>query len=91
MSQQTITGELRKWHREKVVERTGVVIGYMYHDVNDIWEDGEEAVIHYVDWVVSTNFSLAVTAGGGCIKCPNDEERFNGQVPPPIANQTSGR
>lgn len=84
MSQQTITGELRKWHRERVVERTGVIVGYMFNDAHDIWEDGEPAVIYYVDWVESVNFFLAVTTGGGCIKCPRDEERLNG-VPPSAA------
>lgn len=85
MSQQTITGELRKWHRERVVGRTGVVMGHMYNDTHAIWDDGEAAVIYFTDWVESVNFFLAVTTGGGCIKCPRDEERLNGQVPPPVA------
>lgn len=71
--QPTITGELRKWQRD--VARN-VVIGKMYNDVNDIWEDGEDAVIHYKDWVESANFYLAVT-NHSCVKCSKDEEKSN--------------
>lgn len=76
MSQQTITGELRKWrlHNAKG-NKKGVVSGAMYNDVNDIWENGEAAVIHFVDWVESANFYLAVCHGTGCIKLSKDEER----------------
>lgn len=48
-------------------------MGKMYNDVNDIWEDGDDAVIHISDWVESTNFYLAVTHNSA-IKCPKDEE-----------------
>lgn len=75
MSRQTITGELRKW-RHDVLSRT--VTGKMYNDEHDIWEDGEDAVIRYTDWYESANFFLAITHGGGCIKCAKDEQVFNG-------------
>lgn len=78
--QPTITGELRKWRRDIV---KGCVIGHMYNDTHDIWEDGEEAVIHYSDWVESPNFYLAVTKAS-CIKCPKDEEKID------AGNKSSG-
>lgn len=72
---QTITGELRKWQRsEPRSSQKGFVEGVMYNDSKDIWEDGEAAVIHFDQWVESTNFYLAVTKTS-CIKCPKDEER----------------
>lgn len=74
--QQTITGELRKWQLQQPKGLNfGTVIGYMYHDTHDIWEDGEEAVIQFKDWVDSANFYLVVTTLGGCIKLPKEEER----------------
>lgn len=72
--QQTITGELRKWHRDSSLKGEPCVVGKMYNDIHDIWEDGEEAVIYYRNFVESPNFYLAVTSGGGCVKCPKDEE-----------------
>lgn len=68
VSQQTITGELRKWRHND-----DHIIGRMYHDIHDIYEDGDVAVIYYTDFVESVNFYLAVTPRG-CIKCPKDEE-----------------
>lgn len=74
-NQQTITGELRKWQRSKIgPDGKGTVIGLMYNDTKEIWEDGEAAVIHFNSWVVSVHFYLAVT-NSTCIKCPKDEER----------------
>jgi len=71
---------LRKWQLKSkdIVEGRpqGIVIGYMHDDIHDIWEDGEYAEIHYVDWVESVHFYLAVTRHG-CIKLPKDEERTN--------------
>lgn len=70
----TITGELRKWRLlQPKVCKTGTVIGYMYDDALDIWEDGENAVIRFRDLVESANFYLAVT-NHSCIKLPKDEE-----------------
>lgn len=77
---QTITGELRKWRllaRPTSDGGMGVVVGKMYNDVHDIWEDGDDAVIHIRDWIESANFYLAVTHHS-CIKCPKDEESMNG-------------
>jgi hypothetical protein len=71
--QQTITGELRRWHRSFNSKGDPCVIGHMYNDTHDIWEDGEDAVIFYSDWVESVNFYLAVCKLGA-IKCPKDEE-----------------
>jgi len=70
--QQTITGELRKWRLEYDRDGNIVVIGNMYNDVHQIWEDGEPAVIHCIDWVESVNFYLAATANGA-IKCPKND------------------
>lgn len=81
--QPTITGELKKWRlMQPKGSKTGTVIGAMYHDANDIWEEGEEAVIWFKDWVESLHFYLAVTALGGCIKLAKDEERHNGTRDP---------
>ena len=71
--QQTITGELRKWHREYNSNGKPVVIGKMFNDANEVWEDGEDAMVHYLFWVESANFYLAATALGA-IKCSKDEE-----------------
>lgn len=76
---QTITGELRKW-RLLVKPNNGalgVVVGYMYNDTHDIWDDGDNAVIQIRDWVESANFFLAVTHHSA-IKCMKDEEKMNG-------------
>lgn len=72
----TTTGELRKWRVDHFDpnNKSGVVMGYMYNDELDIWEDGDAAVIRFDNWVESTNFYLAVTKFS-CIKCPKDEER----------------
>ena len=86
--QQTITGELRKWRRKSRGDGKTYIIGHMYNDTNDIWEDGEVAFIFYNDWIESVNFYLAVTGHVGCIKCPKDEEipdapkEFNGSDNP---------
>lgn len=70
----TITGELRKWQLLQAKgEKLGTVMGYMYNDAHDIWEDGESAVIQFTDWVESANFYLAVTHHTA-IKLPKDEE-----------------
>lgn len=74
---QMITGELRKWRRDTMTNGDPCVVGTMYNDTQEIWEDGEEAVIRYGDWYESANYYLAVTIGGGCIKCPKDEEVRN--------------
>ena len=76
MAQQTITGELRKWRHDHNSKGDRCVIGYMYNDIQEIWDDGEEAVIFYRDWVESANFYLAVTAHGA-VKCSKDEEDKN--------------
>lgn len=74
---QTITGELRKWRLQQLKGlQTGVVVGYMYNDVNDIWEDGDEAVIHFVFWHETANFYLAGT-NTSCIKLEKSEERVD--------------
>lgn len=79
--QQTITGELRKWRLlvkpNLHLQAEGIIKGYMYNDAHDIWEDGDDAVIHIVDWVESANFYLAVTHKTA-IKCMKDEELKNG-------------
>jgi hypothetical protein len=54
----------------------------MYNDIREIWEEGEEAVIFYKQLVESANFYLAVTTGGGCIKCPKDEEIIDASKKP---------
>lgn len=75
-NQPTITGELRKWrllNKPSGGALNGIVRGKMYNDLNDIWEDGDDAVLHIKDWVESANFFLAVTHKT-CIKCPKDEE-----------------
>lgn len=83
--QQTITGELRKWHRSIIgPDGRGVVVGKMYNDELDIWEDGEHAVIHFDAWVESVNFCLAVTKFSA-IKCSREEE-----VPDAKGNRSSG-
>lgn len=79
-NRQTITGELRKWRLHRIEaetpggRRSGTVIGYMFNDQLDIWEDGEEAVVFFYDWVEAPNFFLAVTKYS-CVKCPKDEEK----------------
>lgn len=80
--QQTITGELRKWHHDAKRDGTKCVVGKMYDDIHEIWEDGEDAVIVYNNWVESANFYLAVTGTGGCVKCPKDEEIKYGKKSP---------
>lgn len=89
MSQQTITGELRRWHHDLNSKGEKCVVGYMFNDTNDIWEDGEGAIIFYIDLVESANFYLAVCANGAaCIKLMKDEEvkhaskKFNGSNGP---------
>jgi hypothetical protein len=81
--QPTITGELRKWRLlvKPDVMKQGIVMGKMYNDVNDIWEDGEDAVIHISQWIESSNFYLAVTHHSA-IKCPKDEEKPGGTNSP---------
>ena len=71
--QQMIIGELRNWRRKTRNDGRNFVIGKMYNDVNDIWEDGDEAFILYTDWIESTNFYLAINKMGA-FKCPKDEE-----------------
>lgn len=73
--QPTITGELRKWQLlvKPELMKQGIIQGYMYNDANDIWEDGDVAVIHISQWVESANFYLAVTHSSA-IKCMKDEE-----------------
>lgn len=74
----TITAELRKWRR-RPEEGTLIVEGYIYNDINDVWEDGDLALIYpVIDWVESVNFYLAVT-NTACYKCPKDEEMLNGR------------
>lgn len=77
--QPTITGELRKWRLllKPIATSQGIVMGKVYNDANEIWEDGDDAVIHISEWVESTNFYLAVTHHSA-IKCPKDEELPNG-------------
>lgn len=81
--QQTITGELRKWRLHKIDPeekgqlRSGTVVGKMYNDINDIYEDGDEAIVLFNDWVESPNFYLAITKYS-CVKCPKDEENPHG-------------
>lgn len=73
--QPTITGELRKWQLlvKPELMKQGIVKGYMYNDAHDIWEDGDDAVIHISQWIESANFYLAVTHNSA-IKCMKDEE-----------------
>lgn len=75
MAQQTITGELRKWRLDRCSNGDTCVTGKMYNDTQDIWEDGDEAVIRYTDWVESANYYLAVVRDNICVKCPKDEEK----------------
>lgn len=83
MAQPTITGELRKWHHDHNSKGEKCVIGQMYNDIGDIWEDGDTAVIFYKEFYESANFYLAVVNRSICVKCPKDEEikdgpKFNG-------------
>lgn len=77
---QTITAELRQWRLHKIdpVEagqmRSGIVVGNIHNDVYDLYEDGDQAVIHFTDWYESANFFVAVTPHA-CVKCPKDEEK----------------
>ena len=74
--QRTVTAELRKW---RYSPETKQVEGHIYNDINDVWEDGDLALIYpVVEWVESTNFYLAVT-NTACYKCPKDEEIKNGR------------
>jgi hypothetical protein len=89
--QRTITGELRKW-QVKVMEvgsRRGIITGKMYNDTLDIWEDGDDAVIHFTDFVESANFYLAVTHHS-CLKCMKDEERKDAPNYIPFADRKNG-
>ncbi len=83
----TITGELRKWRLlvKPGLMQQGIVMGKMYNDTNDIWEDGEDAVIHISDWVESVQFFLAVTHHSA-IRCMKDEEKIDGggDASPPL-------
>ena len=85
--QQMITGELRKWRRKTRNDGRTFVIGKMYNDLTEIYDDGEEAFILYNDWVESANFYLAINKMGA-FKCPKDEEikdapkEFNGSDSP---------
>lgn len=85
--QQTITGELRKWRRKTRNDGKTFVIGKMYNDINEVWDDGDEAFILYDNWIESVNFYLAVNKMGA-FKCPKDEEipdapkKFNGSDNP---------
>lgn len=67
--QKTVTAELRKWRRNgEYIE------GYIYQDINDIWEDGDHAILGPVlSWPESANFYLAVTLTA-CYKLSKDEE-----------------
>ena len=78
LPQRTITGELRKWRllRPKG-EVPNTVIGYMYNDLNDIWEDGDEAVIRFIYWWEAASYYLIGTKTS-CIKLEKDEEKLNG-------------
>ena len=88
--QQTITAELRKWRLHKIDPaemnqvRSGIVVGTIFNDAYDLYEDGDLAVIHFVDWVESPNFFLAVTHHS-CVKCMKDEEKKDdgGDTPSP--------
>lgn len=72
--QQTVTAELRKWRYDSVRQK---VEGFIYNDVNDVWEDGDFALIYpVIQWVESANFYLAVT-NTACYKCSKDEESKN--------------
>lgn len=90
MSQQTITGELRKWHHD-LIEGQKVIIGHMFNDVNEIWDDGDVAVLFYKELYESKNFCIAFMNSSICIKCPYDEEdkdaskKFNGTHSPPAS------
>jgi len=80
--QPTITGELRKWRlMQPKYQKSGTVIGYMFNDELDIWEDGEEAVIRFVDFIEAPNYYLVV-CNHSCIKLPKDEERHESNGTP---------
>lgn len=84
---QTITGELRKWHHDVNSKGERCIVGKMYHDTLDIWDEGDDAVIFYSELIESVNFYLAVLRNNVCVKCPKDEEvkhaskKFNGTDP----------
>lgn len=72
--QRTITAELRKWHKldDQHVE------GFVYDDINEVWEDGERALLFpIIQWVESPNFWLAIT-NTACYKLSKDEQQLNG-------------
>lgn len=70
--QRTITAELRKWRRS-----ANGVTGFIYNDINEVWEDGEEAFFTVKEYVESVNYYLAVT-NTEVYKLPKDEELLNG-------------
>lgn len=74
---QTITGELRKWHHDVNSRGERCVVGVMYNDTKDIWDDGEPAVIFYHRWVEASTFYLAVMDKHTCVKCHKDEEQID--------------
>jgi hypothetical protein len=76
MSRQTITGDLRKWHLQqpKGMPR-GAVTGYMYNDVDEIWDDGEYATIHFILWYETSTFYLCISQTGRCYRLAKDEEK----------------
>lgn len=72
--QQTITAELRRWHKldDKHVE------GFVYNDINEVWVDGEHALLFpIIEWIESTNFWL-VRTNTACYKLSKDERKVNG-------------
>jgi len=56
----------------------------MYNDRNDIWDDGDLAILHYKELYESANFYICFMNQSIVIKCPKDEEnkdaskKFNG-------------
>ena len=65
----TITAELRKWRRvgEKFVK------GFVYNDIKDIYDQGEEAMFQIQSWNESANFIIVHTFYG-IFKLDKDEE-----------------
>jgi hypothetical protein len=66
--------ELRRWHRETVLGLTIRVIGYVYNDPDDTWDDGELAELEVRALADSGNFYILHTFGRKLFRLVKDEE-----------------
>jgi hypothetical protein len=77
-----VTAELRKWRR-KHIGGVLAIDGYVYNDLDEVWDDGDHALIYPIlkeeeavnHWLFSTHVRT--------YRCEKDEEIMNGAVSSP--------